>query len=79
MKIVVNGEQRELPRPMTIAEYVAELPAAAQHVAVARNGEVVPRHLWTQVTLQEGDVLEVVRMVGGGAGAPHRTGPSLQA
>jgi sulfur carrier protein len=73
MKVIINGEQIELPRPMTIAEYVAELPADARHVAVARNGEVVPRHLWAQVTLQEGDVLEVVRMVGGGAGMPHCT------
>jgi len=68
MKVVINGQEQELPRPMTIAEYVEGLPVPARHVAVAKNGEVVPRHRWPEVTIEEGDVLEVVRMVGGGAG-----------
>jgi len=33
---------------------------------VARNGDVLPREKWPETTLQDGDVLEVVRMVGGG-------------
>jgi len=38
-----------------------------RYVAVARNGDVVPREEWPKTSLQDGDVLEVVRMVGGGA------------
>jgi hypothetical protein len=44
-------------------------------VAVARNGDVLPREEWPQTTLQDGDVLEVVRMVGGGALARTRKEP----
>ena len=37
-----------------------------RYVAVARNGSVVRREEWPQVVLEDGDVLEIVRMVGGG-------------
>jgi uncharacterized membrane protein YdcZ (DUF606 family) len=46
-------------------------------VAVARNGDVLPREQWPATTLQDGDVLEVVRMVGGGAQARTRKEPSV--
>ncbi len=67
MKVIVNGQERELEGPMPISQFVATLPVPQRHVAVARNGDVVPRYLWDEVLIQEGDVLEVVRMVGGGA------------
>jgi len=35
-------------------------------VAVAHNGEIVPRDRYPTIRLREGDTLEIVRMVGGG-------------
>jgi len=67
IRVVINGEEQSLERPLTVAEYVASLPVNRRWVAVARNGEVVPRHRWHEVLIEEGDVVEVVRMVGGGA------------
>ncbi|GBD14496.1 Sulfur carrier protein ThiS [bacterium HR25] len=66
VRVIVNGEERELPAACTVAEFVASLPVNQRHVAVARNGEVVPRHQWPSVRIEDGDVIEVVRMVGGG-------------
>jgi thiamine biosynthesis protein ThiS len=36
-------------------------------VAVEHNGEIVPRTVWAETTLNAGDRLEVVHFVGGGA------------
>ncbi|HZP25469.1 MAG TPA: sulfur carrier protein ThiS [Dehalococcoidia bacterium] len=62
----VNGSPRSLPDGLTVAGFVATLPQRQRFVAVARNGDVVPKERWPQVTIQEGDIIEVVRMVGGG-------------
>jgi thiamine biosynthesis protein ThiS len=35
-------------------------------VAVAHNGEVVPRDTYDRVDVRDGDAIEIVRMVGGG-------------
>lgn len=67
--MTVNGEQRELHDGATVAEAVDTVfdrPAAARGVAVAVNGEVVPRSSWDEVRLEGSDRVEVLRAVGGG-------------
>ena len=66
MRIVVNGEERELPPGSTVATLIEALDLPAGRVAVERNREVVPRGRHAQTQLQEGDRLELVRFVGGG-------------
>lgn len=65
--ITVNGKPRQVERSISISDLLRVLDITHEHVAVARNGEVVPRDRWVEVTVQEGDQVEVVRMVGGGA------------
>jgi sulfur carrier protein len=43
------------------------LKVKPEQVAVAINGQVVRRRDWPQTSVREGDVVEVVRAVGGGA------------
>lgn len=62
----INGSRRAIAAGTTIAQFVEELPQSQRFVAVARNGDVVPRERWGEVSVEEGDVIEVVRMVGGG-------------
>jgi sulfur carrier protein len=66
--VTVNGERRELPAGATVASVVAELSAAPQGrgVAVAVEGEVVPRGSWGTIALSEGAHVEVVAAVQGG-------------
>ena len=66
ISLIVNGEQRELGAPMTVAEYLGALGLDSRFIAVARNGEVVEREQFGRVTLGEGDRVEIVRPVGGG-------------
>ncbi|HED64439.1 MAG TPA: sulfur carrier protein ThiS [Planctomycetes bacterium] len=66
MKILLNGESRELPEGSTIATLVASLDLRPEQVAVERNRELVPRAEHATTALAEGDELEVVTLVGGG-------------
>jgi sulfur carrier protein len=62
----LNGSDAARPAGTTIAELVAELCLSPKGVAVARNGEIVTRSSWADVTIQDGDVLEIVTAAAGG-------------
>lgn len=65
INIILNGEPREV-RAGSIADLVASLGLDVKKVAVERNREIVPRSTLAEVTLAEGDALEIVHFVGGG-------------
>jgi sulfur carrier protein len=66
MMLTVNGDPRDLPAGTTLAVLVTQLVPSAQGVAVAVNGEVVPRRAWPDTRLADGSVVEVVTAVQGG-------------
>lgn len=68
MKVVVNGTPREVPEGTTLADLIPRVAADLQPrgVAVARNGEVVPRRAWADTPLSDGDRVEIVGAVQGG-------------
>ena len=66
MKITVNGAPTEAKEGATVQELVASLDAPGRGVAVALNGEVVPRSTWDSTEVKDADRVEVVRAVGGG-------------
>jgi sulfur carrier protein len=70
MKVLVNGEPRELPDALTIAELVAEEAPGLMNgrgVAVAVDAEVIPRSEWAATTLEAGQTVEVLAAMQGGA------------
>ena len=68
MNVVLNGERRELEDGATVRAVVraAGAPDEGRGVAVALDGEVVPRGRWDEVALRDGQRVEVVRAVQGG-------------
>ncbi|WP_433478340.1 sulfur carrier protein ThiS [Spirillospora sp. CA-142024] len=66
MKVIVNGEPRELPEGVSVAEAVASVTGAGTGVAAALNDEVVRRSAWDTTTLRDADRLEVLTAVQGG-------------
>jgi sulfur carrier protein len=66
MNVRVNGEQRSLPDDATVGDVVASLAGASRGVAVALDGEVVPRSEWAGTRLRDGQDVEVLRAVQGG-------------
>lgn len=66
MLVQVNGEGRLLASGTTVAELLEALDVRPDRVAVERNGSLVPRREHARTHLVEGDVVEVVTLVGGG-------------
>jgi sulfur carrier protein len=66
VKLLVNGEERSLTVATSVEGLVAELGLEARGLAIAVNGEVVPRSTWSQHRLAEGDQVEVLTVAQGG-------------
>ncbi len=66
MNLIINGQAREF-RVDTVSALVEQLGMKSDRVAVELNQEIVPRERWAQTALHEGDRLEIVHFVGGGA------------
>lgn len=66
MTVVVNGERRELRGETTVADVVRSFVDAERGIAVALDGEVVPRSAWSTTRLRDGHHVEVLRAVQGG-------------
>ena len=66
MKIMVNGQERALAAPVTVAVLLDELGMAGKRVAVEVNQEIVPRSRHLQFQLNDSDRVEVVFAIGGG-------------
>ena len=64
--LVVNGEARSFPAPLTLGQLVDTLDLAGKRIAIERNGEIVPRSQHGATQLFDGDRLEIVVAVGGG-------------
>ena len=67
MKLTINGEARESSANLTVASLLAELGLKSDRVAVELNRDLLPRDRWDKTQLNDGDKLEVVHFVGGGA------------
>lgn len=69
MKLCINGHDREFPElhaNVTVARLVDQLQMKPDRIAIECNGAIAPRSTWEQVSLHDGDKLEVVQFVGGG-------------
>ncbi|MBQ2288601.1 MAG: sulfur carrier protein ThiS [Lachnospiraceae bacterium] len=63
--VKINGEEVDAAGK-TIAEYLATTNYDHKRIAVECNGDIVPKALYDETILQDGDSIEVVSFVGGG-------------
>lgn len=66
MKVIVNGNEREVEAGTTVAALIAALNLKTDRIATERNLALVPKAMYAQTMLVEGDRLEIVTFVGGG-------------
>lgn len=66
INLMVNGKTREVEQATNLETYLTSFGLDLQFVAVGYNGEVIKKDSFAQVTLKNGDTLEIVRPVGGG-------------
>jgi sulfur carrier protein len=64
--LTINGQDAQDFAGKSLAEYLAEKGFEVMRLAVERNGDIVPKTKYAQTILQDGDVVEIVRFVGGG-------------
>lgn len=66
MNVVFNGLPRTVADHMTVAQLLNELALESKYVAVEVNYQLVPRKQHSDTELHDGDLLEIVTLVGGG-------------
>ena len=67
MEVRINGKPKEVPEGLSITALLQELGLDTRYAAVALNGEVIRRADHPAVMVKEGDRIEIVHAVAGGA------------
>lgn len=67
MIITLNGDPYEIAGPITVNELLARLDIDPRRVAVEHNLVVLKHAAFTDTIVREGDQIEIVNFVGGGA------------
>lgn len=67
MEITINGVKRtDFVSPLTVADLLEQLGINPRSVVVERNLEIVARNVINEMFVQDGDTIEIIRIVGGG-------------
>ena len=66
MKVVCNGEAREIAPGSCVSDCLGQLGLDASTVVVECDGRILTREEYGSHELQDGSVLELIRFVGGG-------------
>ena len=65
MRVIVNGEQREI-NSSRVDALLGELEYEGTHFAIALNYDVVPKSRWAETSLKPGDEIEIITPRQGG-------------
>jgi len=66
IRLLVNGREVKLDGPTRLTDYLGQLGVDSRAVAVELNERILERSEYAAAVLEAGDVVEIVRMVGGG-------------
>lgn len=66
MKVVVNGEEKDISEGLTVEGLLNKLVIGKERVAVELNLDIVPKSRFAETVLNDGDRVEIVSFVGGG-------------
>jgi len=66
IEITVNGEPRQIPDGLSVAEFLAHIGIVADRVAVELNRAIVRKPEWSSTMVPPDAHIEVVQFVGGG-------------
>jgi thiamine biosynthesis protein ThiS len=66
MDIIVNGERQVVKTATNVQQLLDIIGVEAIRVVVELNRDILPRNGFTETSLKDGDLLEVIQFVGGG-------------
>ena len=67
MRLTINGEKRTFEEAMSVEQLLGRIGLDPRKVAVERNLEIVAKSTYPETPLADGDRLEIVHFIGGGA------------
>ncbi|MBI3331222.1 MAG: sulfur carrier protein ThiS [Candidatus Omnitrophica bacterium] len=67
MELMVNGKKQQVPDGLTAAQLLSTLQVVPERVVVELNLQILKRAQLGQAVLKEGDQVEIVHVIGGGA------------
>jgi thiamine biosynthesis protein ThiS len=68
LRVYLNGESKDVPDNLTLAQLVTQLELPERRIAIELNRNVVRRRDWENTNLSDNDRIEIVHFVGGGFG-----------
>ena len=66
MKIIINGETKEIPNEVNIIELLESFSLPKERIAIELNKQVVRKKDWENIKITNADQIEVIHFVGGG-------------
>lgn len=66
IQLSVNNEPHEIAINTSLGDALTKWGYGDSKIAVAINGEFVPRSTYSERLLQQGDLIDIVKPVGGG-------------
>jgi thiamine biosynthesis protein ThiS len=66
VRVVINGDDKEVREGVTVAELITDLDLKPERVAIELNRKILARPEWPRAGLADGDKVEIVHFVGGG-------------
>lgn len=66
MILQVNGSPLEIDEKSTVADLITKLTLQDQRIALEVNEMIIPRSKYVKFALNEGDICEIIKAVGGG-------------
>ncbi|MBI3652777.1 MAG: sulfur carrier protein ThiS [Acidobacteria bacterium] len=65
--VTINGEEKILDEGLRLTDLIVRLELKAERLAIEVNRQLIRRANWEATRLQDGDKIEIVHFVGGGA------------
>ncbi len=66
MRVLVNGETKEIPNEVNLSELLKNLSLPSERIAIELNKEVIRKRDWENVKVVDADKIEIIHFVGGG-------------
>jgi len=66
VKVIVNGQAHSVANPQTIDGLVQQLKLIPETLLIEHNGRALHRREWQRQAVQDGDKIELIRVVAGG-------------
>lgn len=67
IQITINGQTHQFDAPLLLVDLLIQIDANSEFVAVALNGDVLDKQEYDEITIRNGDNIEIVQPVGGGS------------